>query len=85
MKHLQKVTLEVNGKTIEATITVDAPGLDTEDCLNAKMILAAVANGQNMTYNSRHHKDRSATVVVNPSARLDVAEPVAPRALRLVA
>lgn len=84
MKHQQQVTIEVNGKSIQATITVDAPGLDVEDRLNARMILSAVASGQNVTYNSRHHKDRTATVVVNPSARVDAFAQAEPR-LRLVA
>lgn len=84
MKHTQKVLIEVNGKTIEATITVDAPGLDAaEDCLNASMILSAAARGQNTAYHSRHHKDRVAHVLVNPSAR--VTEQAAPQELRLVA
>lgn len=63
MKFTQQVTIEVNGKSVSATVTVEAPGLDvTNDCVNAQMILAAVAAGQNVTYQSRHHKDRTAVI-----------------------
>lgn len=84
MKHTQKVLIEVNGKSVEATITVDAPGLDcVEDCLNASMILSAAARGQNTAYHSRHHKDRVAHVLVNPAVRIN--EQAARTELRLVA
>lgn len=82
MKHTQNITITVNGKTIQATVQVDAPGLETEDCLNAQMIFAAVGSGQNTSYYSRHHKDRAASVIVNH--RQD-ANAIAPQALRMVA
>lgn len=82
MKHTQNITIVVNGKTIQAAIQLDAPGLETEDCINAQMIFAAVGSGQNTSYYSRHHKDRAATVVVNPPKETDV--PI-PQALRMVA
>ncbi len=64
MKHSQTLTIEVNGKRIQATISLEAPGLEMEDCLNAQMILAAAATNQDVTYNSRHHKDRTARILV---------------------
>lgn len=86
MKHTQIVTIEVNGKRIEATVTVDAPGLDVDqDCLNARMILAAVASGQNTTYHSRHHKDRAALVQVAPMPQANTAEAFERPRLRRVA
>ncbi len=82
MKHSQVITIEVNGKRIQATLSLDAPGLETEDCLNAQMILAAVASNQDVTYSSRHHKNRSARVLV----RQEHQTPGAARpALRLAA
>lgn len=73
MKHTKNVTIEVNGKTIEAVITIEAPGLDViEDALSADMILAAAGKGQDTSYVSRHHKDRVAKVLVN-SQKVDPA------------
>lgn len=82
MKHTQIITIEVNGKTIQATVQLDAPGLETEDCLNAQMIFAAVGSGQNMRYFSRHHKDRAASVVLTPPQEADIPDL---QALRMVA
>lgn len=63
MKFAKQVTIEVNGKVVIATVTVDAPDLDvSKDCVNARMILAAVGSGQNVTYQSRHHKERTASI-----------------------
>ncbi|WP_434715910.1 hypothetical protein [Paraburkholderia sp. A3RO-2L] len=65
MKHTQELTIRVNGKTIKATVQLEAPGLSPDDCLSARMILAAAANGQKTEYRSRHHKDRVAIVEQN--------------------
>lgn len=85
MFYTKKVTLEVNGKKIEATVTLDAPGLEPDaDCLTPEMILGAVACNQNQQFYSRHHdRNRVARVKVKP----DVAQFPAfvPRSLRLVA
>lgn len=62
MRRVQEFTVQVNGKHITATVCVDAPGLETEDCLSFQMILAALASGQPTSYHSRHHLDRVATV-----------------------
>ncbi|MDN8078422.1 hypothetical protein QZN30_03315 [Burkholderia multivorans] len=67
MKHTQELTIRVNGKTIKATVQLEAPGLSLDDCLSARMILAAAANGQRTEYLSRHHKDRVAIVEPNSS------------------
>lgn len=83
MKHIQEVTIRVNGKTIKATVQLDAPGLETDDCLSAQMILSAVASGQKTEYRSRHHTDRVA-VIEAPSAVDEIEKQVKP-ALRLVA
>ncbi len=74
MKHSQIITIEVNGKRIQATLSLEAPGLETEDCLNAQMILAAVASNQDVTYRSRHHKDRSARILVRQEHQKQVAD-----------
>lgn len=85
MKFLKKVTIEVNGKKLEATVTLDAPGLEPDsDCLTPEMILVAVASHQNQQFYSRHHdRNRVARVMVKP----DVAQSPAlvRRPLRLVA
>jgi hypothetical protein len=83
MKHTQELTIQVNGKTIKATVQLDAPGLELEDCVSARMILSAVASGQRTEFRSRHHQDRVAVV----DARGKIAEPDAKDqpALRLVA
>ncbi|KVP75565.1 hypothetical protein WJ96_07605 [Burkholderia ubonensis] len=83
MKHVQEVTIRVNGKTIKATVQLDAPGLDVDDCLSPQMILSAVASGQKTEYRSRHHKDRVATIETR--ARVDESEAQDKPALRLVA
>lgn len=84
MKYTQTVTIEVNGKSIQATVTLLAPGLNTEDCLSAQMILGAVANNQDTQYYSRHHSDRVAKVLVrSPQAVTSHCEERP--ALRLVA
>lgn len=80
----QQVTIRVNGKTIQATVRLDAPGLDVEDCLSPQMILAAVGSGRNTQYHSRHHKDRVASVDVFPTTA-KAADAEAKPALRLVA
>lgn len=84
MKFEQQIQITVNGKTIQATVQVSAPGLEREDCLNAQMILAAVASGRKTEYHSRHHKDRVATIEAC-KARVEprVTEPK--QVLRLVA
>lgn len=84
MKHTQTITIQVNGKTIQATVSLDAPGLEVEDCLSAQMILSAVANQQNMQYRSRHHPDRVASVTVRPQDDL-VTQSNVRAPLRLVA
>lgn len=89
MKFEQQVKITVNGKTVIATVQLTAPGLEREDCLSAKMILAAIASGQNTKYHSRHHKDRVAAIEVCP-ANVQPAAEVKPAAdnkpaLRLVA
>lgn len=66
MKHTTIVTIEVNGKAVEAVVTVDAPGLNViEDMVDANMILAAAAKNQNTSFTSRHHKDRVAHILVS--------------------
>lgn len=66
MNFSKQVTIEVNGKFIQATVSVDAPGLDVaSDCVNAQMILTAVANNQNCTYRGRHLEIGVATILVN--------------------
>jgi len=66
MKHTTIVTIEVNGKAVEAVITVDAPGLNViDDMVDANMILAAAAKNQNTSFTSRHHKDRVARILVS--------------------
>lgn len=80
MQYSQVVTIKVNGKSVKATITVDAPDIDiAEDCVTAGMVLTAVANNQNMTYQSRHHKDRAAVIEVKPTEASSL------QSLRLVA
>lgn len=66
MKFTKVIKISVNGKIIQATVHLDAPGLESEDCLSARMILTAVANEQNIEYRSRHHSNRIAKVDVNP-------------------
>jgi hypothetical protein len=83
MKHTQEVTIEVNGKTITATVQVDAPGLVLEDCVSGRMILSAVASGQRTEYRSRHHKDRVA--VIDARGIVHESEVQQQAALRLVA
>jgi hypothetical protein len=83
MKFEQEVKIVVNGKTVTATVQLNAPGLETDDCLNPQMILAAVASGRNTKYHSRHHSDRVASVEVQPLVA--EAKPVTKRDLRLVA
>jgi hypothetical protein len=83
MKHTQEVTIQVNGKTIKATVQLDAPGLVLDDCVSARMILSAVASSQRTEFRSRHHQDRVAVI----DARGNVNEPDVKDqpALRLVA
>lgn len=85
MHYTKKAILEVNGKKIEATVTLTAPGLEPDDdCLTPEMILGAIACNQNQQFYSRHHDlNRVARVKVKP----DVAQSPAfvPRPLRLVA
>lgn len=75
MKFTKVIKITVNGKIIKATVSVDAPGLETEDCLSSRMILSAVANEQNLEFRSRHHSNRIAKVDVNPDS-LFAANPV---------
>lgn len=84
MKYTKTITIEVNGKSIQATVTMDAPGLELDDCLSPQMILSAVANEQNMQYRSRHHRDRVATITVRPQDEL-VSQSQQRAPLRLVA
>lgn len=65
MQYTKELVIAVNGKLVRATVTVDAPELDVAvDCVDARAILSAAANGQNMTIRSRHHKDRDAHIIV---------------------
>ena len=68
MKFTKVIKITVNGKIIRATVNLDAPGLDTEDCLSSRMIFTAVANEQNLEFRSRHHSNRIAKVDVNPDS-----------------
>jgi len=83
MKHLQTVIIRVNGKDIQATVELNAPELTSEDCVSPSMILSAVANGQNMKFASRHHKDRQAIIEVRPQ-EVEVIEAPQRTALRRV-
>lgn len=83
MKHVQEVTIRVNGKTIKATVQLEAPGLVADDCLSAQMILSAVASGQKTEYRSRHHSDRVAVIEANET--VDEIESSVKPTLRLVA
>lgn len=84
MKFEQQVTINVNGKTITATVLVDAPELGLDDGLSAQMILSAVAAGRNTTYHSRHYAERVTAIEVCPVASMSTEVKPKP-ALRLVA
>lgn len=84
MKFVQQVTINVNGKTINATVQLDAPGLTLADGLGPQMILSAVASGRNTSFHSRHDKDSVAAIEVHPVA-VPQFEVKAKPALRLVA
>lgn len=85
MQFNQKIVIEVNGKRLEATVTLDAPELEPDaDCLTPEMILGAVASHQNQMFYSRHHdRNRVARVLVKPDVAQSPA--VVRRPLRLVA
>lgn len=80
MKYQKEVLVEVNGKQVTATVTVDMPHMDVADHVDAAMILGAVAANQNRVYVSRHHDDRVIRCLVQPEVKLSAREP-----LRLVA
>jgi hypothetical protein len=83
MKHTQELTIQVNGKTIKATVQLDAPGLELEDCVCSRMVLTAAASGQKLEVRSRHHIDRVAVIDARPA--VDIHEVQDEPALRLVA
>lgn len=77
MQFTKQIVVEVGGRLIPATVTVNAPGLDPlTDFVSAPMLLSAVANNQDTLIRSRHHKDRDVRITVTPPA---------PPALRLAA
>lgn len=84
MKFEQQVTINVNGKTVTATVQVDAPELGVDDGLSAQMILSAVATGRNTTFHSRHYADRVMAIEVCPVMEPETEVKAQP-ALRLVA
>lgn len=82
MRVEKKVLVEVNGKTVVATVTVDIPGLTLDDHVSPDMVLTVAATGQNLRYCSRHNKDKVAKLTLNPT-KGQVAEAYPP--LRRVA
>jgi hypothetical protein len=84
MKFEQQVTINVNGKTITATVQLNAPGLTTADGLSPQMILSASATGRNTQFHSRHYADRVASIEVCPSVKSSTEVKEKPQ-LRLVA
>ena len=83
MKHQQTVIIRVNGKNVRTTVEINAPELTSEDCVSPSMIFSAVANGQNMKFASRHHKDRQAIIEVRPQVDM-IEAPQQRTALRRV-
>lgn len=67
MKMERQVLIEVNGKSIIATVTVDMPGIVPDDHISPDMLLSAVASGQNRNYLSRHNRNKVVKCTMNPS------------------
>lgn len=67
MKSVRHAMVEVNGKQVLATITVDVPDLAPADYVDAGMLLSAVGSGQDrVTFVSRHHADKTVRILNNP-------------------
>lgn len=63
MKHEQHIRVEVNGKTVEGTITVDLPGIEVQDYLDAQLVLSAAASRQEVyCVSSRHNREREVRI-----------------------
>lgn len=70
MKTIRHALIEVNGKQVLATITVEVPGLVPADHVEASMVLSAVASGQeSVTFVSRHHANKAVRIVNHPDLR----------------
>lgn len=82
MKQVRTLDISVGGKTIKATVTLDAPGLETSDWVDAQMLFAAAAQGLRVQYMSRHHPDRIATIDVGRKSEVTNSQETT---LRLVA
>lgn len=66
MQFEKKVVIEVSGKRVVATVTVDMPGITVDDYLNPQMVLSAVASGQQTReYASRHDKNKVARILMS--------------------
>lgn len=72
--YIQKtLIIEVGGRLVRATVTVDAPGLDpAQDYVSPNLLLTAAATEQATLIRSRHHPDRDVRVwpASAPSAQL---------------
>lgn len=83
MKQVKRLMVEVAGKVIPVTVTIDAPlELVEEYFIDNRMLLRAAADEQNMLVRSRHHTDRDVRIFAKSTTTAEVTE--APR-LRLVA
>lgn len=82
MKFTKVIEVIVNGKSFQAKVSLEAPGLSEESFVDPKQILLCAASGQNMSVHSRHHKDR--TVRFRATPEVVCAAPAQPK-LKLVA
>lgn len=84
MKVVKTVVIELGDQQITATVTVEMPDLPSDCHLDTRMVLQAVAANQNVTYASRHHRDRNIRCIVQPDL-VPAPHASALRNLRLVA
>lgn len=84
MKVVKTVVIELGDQQLTATVTVEMPDLPSDCHLDPRMVLQAVAANQNITYASRHHRDRNIRCIVQPDL-VTVQRASVQRNLRLVA